>query len=188
MWKDTSMHLSNMTGHHRNHWKAPTLGLLLLTLSACKTVTPIINSTLKKDSTITTYTQQEVLFKGAKVAQQLSLDSLLKEMQLQRTRYLLDSADAVRHGKPIPQQVTTEIRYLTDPETKATLSYWTDQYGKLNMACESKDQTVQLLVAQVKQLHTELSTAVKTVDKTPWYNYLIIFTLLAALLLTIIKK
>lgn len=186
MWRATSMHQNNR--NQQNHWKVPTLGLLLLTLSACKTVSPLVSSTLKKDSTITTYTQQEVSLKGAKVAQQLNMDSLFKEMQLQKTRYVMDSADAVRHGKPIPQQVKTEIRYLSDPETKATLSYWTDQYGKLNMACESKDQTVQLLVAQVKQLHTELSTAVKTVDKTPWYNYLIIFTLLAALLLTIIKK
>jgi len=162
--------------------------MLVLNIVACRSTLPVTNSIVRKDSTITSYVRQSVAIKGAKVERQLNLDSLLSEALHSRKQYLEDSLLSVKEGRAIPPQPKTEVRYFTDPDTKAALSYWTDQYGKLNIGCESKDQTIQLLIAQVKQLHTELSTAVKIEYKTPWYNYLIILTLLAALLLTIIKK
>jgi hypothetical protein len=167
------------------------IGSLLIVLSAfasCRSVQAVSNGTIHKDSVTTTYRQEQVTIKGAAVLQVLNLDSLLKESLDARNVYVKDSLTAVKNGQPVPVQQRTVVKYLTDPQTKASLSYWTDQYGKLNIGCESKDQTIQLLIAQVQQLHTELTTATKIEYKTPWYDYLIIFMLLAALIFTTIKQ
>ncbi|WEK18181.1 MAG: hypothetical protein P0Y49_15425 [Candidatus Pedobacter colombiensis] len=164
------------------------LGVTTLGILSCRSVQPVVSSVLKTDSLITTYKQESLLIKGAKVEERLDLDSLILVARSVRAAYLKDSVLAVREGREVVRTMSTAIREFTDPSTKAALSYWIDEYGRLNIGCESKDQTIQLLIAQVKQLQKEITTAQKIEYKTPWYNYLIILTLLAALLLTIIKK
>lgn len=166
--------------------------ILLISVSllvfSCKSQAPLVTGTVHKDSTAVDYKQQTMVITGAKVTQTLNMDSLIKVYLVKRDQYIKDSINAVKTGKPVPEKPKPDVQYLTDPQTKAQLSYWIDQYGKLNVGCESKDQTIQLLVAQVKQLHQELTTAVKTEYRTPWYDYLIIIGLIGVLILVILKK
>lgn len=144
------------------------------------------------DTTSVSYKQVDYQYKGAKVTAGLNIDSLYKaalaEKQLEKqdsidfakklAQYVNDSTTAVANHKPLPvKPVDTVIykkQYVTDPQTKAQLSYWVDQYGKLQVGCESKDQTLQLMVAEVNRLRSEVDkkTTTITVFKVPawlWY-------------------
>jgi hypothetical protein len=157
------------------------------------------------DTTTTSYKQVDYAYKGAKVVTGLNMDSLLHAALIQKnqrlqdsinnlkieSKYKQDSIAALKAGKPAPVKPDLippkpKISYITDPQTKAQLSYWIDQYGKLQVGCESKDQTLQLMVAQVTKLRSEKdkNTTTITVKVIPaWIWYLLIPSVLLNIIL-----
>lgn len=174
--------------------KILTLSLCFALTLSCKVIKPGIDSE-KTESTDITYKQQNIAVKGAKVGGSLDFDSLRNEVAKQKERlakYQLDSAKAVATGKPLPPKPKETKSTVTDPQSKAQLTYWIDQYGKLQLSCESKDQTVSFLVAEVTRLNKEVTKKTEVVYKTPTWNWILI-TVLATLLimstiLLLIKK
>jgi len=159
-----------------------------LCLSSCWSIKPEVDRT-KTDTTITSYKQVDINVKGAKVTKGLNMDSLYHAALFakdQRTddsiarlnielKYKQDSIAALKANKPVPVRPTftptaPPIQYVTDPQTKAQLSYWIDQYGKLQIGCEAKDQTVSTLQAQVTKLTTDKTVTVQVIEKTPAWN------------------
>lgn len=168
------------------------LSAVAATFTGCWSQRPVVEHTVT-DTTTTTYKTQDIQYKGAKVVQGLNIDSLMHVALMNRdqyrkdsasnaqaiAKYKLDSVAAVKAGKAapaapvlIPEKPIT--RYVTDPQTKAQLSYWIDQYGKLQVGCESKDQTMQVLVAQVNRLRSDTTKQTVTVYKTPKYIWYIL--------------
>jgi hypothetical protein len=157
------------------------------------------------DTTTTNYKQVAYAYKGAKVVAGLNMDSLYhaalidKDQRLEdsvtnlkiENKYKQDSIAALKAGHPVPAapvliQPKPDVKYVTDPQSKAQLTYWIDQYGKLQVGCESKDQTLQLMVAQVTKLRTELDKKVTTITVTAipkWIWFLLIPSILLNILL-----
>jgi hypothetical protein len=174
---------------------AGTVSLVLALVAAgffgCTVIKPKVNTT-KTDSTYTTYKQVTVDVKGAKVGAGLNLDSLYKALLIAKdqrmddslsnlkaeNKYKTDSIAALKANKPLPPKPVfikspPDVRYVTDPQTKAQLSYWVDRYGKLQLGCESKDQLVQTLVAQVNTLHKQVTTTTQVAKITPAWAWVI---------------
>lgn len=164
------------------------VSVALIWFSGCKTLHPATSSVVVTDTTVIKYKPVDVTVKGAKVTQAVNVDSLFGAWLATSKEYSRDSAKAVKAGKPIPPAPVAPARTVSDPQTKAQLTYWIDQFGKLQVSCESKDQTVQILVAEINRLRHEVKTVVKTEYKTPNWNYVVIVLLAAALVLTIIKR
>jgi hypothetical protein len=186
------------------------LSVVAATVTGCWSQRPVVEHNVI-DTTTTTYKSQDVQYKGAKVMKGLNIDSLYHAALMSHDQHLEDSAlnaqaiakykqdslTAVKNGKAIPAAPVLKpdkpvTRYVTDPLTKAQLSYWIDQYGKLQVGCESKDQTMQVLVAQVNRLRSDTTKATVTVYKIPsWIWYVLLPSLLLnalAVLLWYIKK
>lgn len=159
--------------------------LLFTAVPACKIIKPETYYS-KKDSTSIAYKQQDIKVKGAKVSTSLDLDSMFKEAAKIRATWLRDSTNAVNSGKPVPPAPKTETRYYTDPETKAQLTLMIDRYGKLNVECESKDQTVKFLAAEVTRLSQEVTKKTEVVTETPKWNWIAIGALSALLLASLL--
>jgi len=174
---------------------AAMLGLFILFgISGCTVLKPEVDRT-KTDTTITTYKQVALQVKGATVSAGLNLDSLYhvalmnqdirKDDSIQRLnaelKYKRDSIAALKANKPIPAppviiQAPPKKQYVTDPQTKAQLAYWIDAYGKFQITCQAKDQTIQTLQAQVTKLTKDTTTTTKVVTQTPWWNKLLMIT------------
>lgn len=165
--------------------------LFVLSFSACRIIKPQTD-TVKTDTTFTTYKQTEVSIAGAMVGASANLDSLKAAYERKITRYRIDSAAAAAAGKAIPQKPEPDKRTFTDPATKAQLTYWMDEYGKLQITCESKEQVVSLLTAEVTRLSKEVTKITEVAFKTPvwcWVVIGVLSTLLAiSLILNIILK
>lgn len=144
-------------------------------LSGCKILRPARDSSLV-DSTTTTYKKVNVDIKGAKVQQGINLDSLIKSLTPS-----LSKGDGVKNAQTKPV-------VFTDPQTKAQLTYWVDQYGKLQVSCESKDQTIQMLVAETNRLRSQKEKVTVVDYKTPPFNWVIISVLATLLLVSIIMN
>jgi len=166
-------------------------GLLMLAFAGCTVVKPEVDRT-KTDTTVTSYSQVDLFVKGAKVVAGINMDSLYHAALMARDqrkddslaqlkmelKYKQDSIAALQANKPLPPKPVfipspPQIRYKTDPDTKAQLSYWIDQYGQLNLGCESKDKTIQTLQAQVTKLTKDTTVTTKVVTQTPAWNKLI---------------
>lgn len=165
-----------------------TLSLLILIVSfislSCKVIKPAIE-TSKSDETSIGYKPVDVPVKGAKVGTSLNMDSLYRAAVAMRALYIKDSINAALAGKPVPAS-TQQKKSITDPETKAQLTYWIDQYGKLQISCESKDQVVTMLVAEVTRLTKEVTKKTEIVKETPKWNWISMSALATVLLISII--
>lgn len=161
--------------------------LFLPLLFACKVIKPETTYT-ETDNTEIRYEMQDVTVKGAKVGTSVNLDSLYKVAESLRKTWQADSTKAAQNGKPLPPKPKPETKYLTDPQTKAQLSYWIDEYGKLQIGCESKSQTISLLMAQVKKLTAQVSKRTEVVYKTPNWAYAVMAVLFTLLIISNIKK
>jgi len=188
---------------------AALIALLLMFCSSCSVIKPQVNRT-KSDSTYTTYKQVDIKLTGAKVGTGLNIDSLYhvalsnkdqyKDDSIARLnvqlQYAKDSLAAAKANKPIPPKPVylpspPQKEYVTDPQTKAQLSYWIDAYGKFQIQCESKDQTITTLQAQVNKLTTDKTTTIDVAYKTPAWNKFVMIVeavLLAAAILIIVFK
>ncbi|WP_442589192.1 hypothetical protein ACSBL2_24550 [Pedobacter sp. AW31-3R] len=159
--------------------------LFLTLLFSCKVIRPESSYT-KTDSTSVQFSPVEVTVRGGKVGTSLSVDSLLSVYQAQRQRHLADSSSAVQQGRKIPPPPETEKQSFTDPETKAQLTYWIDKYGKLQLGCESKDQTVTFLTAEITRLSKEVSTQKELIKELPTWAVMLFGSLGVLLLLSIL--
>lgn len=154
---------------------------------SCQVLKPA-TSYSKTEKVDTAYKKQEVQVKGAKVETSLDVEALINAL----TSYKRDSANAANSGTPPPPKPKTSGT-VTDAQGKAQLTYWIDQFGKLQLSCESKDQTVNVLVAEVTRLSKEVSKKTEIDYKTPVWNWIamsILATLLiiAVLILTLRKN
>lgn len=162
--------------------------LLLLFVSSCKIIRPGVD-TEKSESTDINYKQHNIDVKGAKVGSSIDFDSLKNEVAKQKARlaqYQLDSAKAVADGKPLPSKPKENKSTFTDPQSKAQLTYWLDEYGKLQLSCESKDQTVSFLAAEVTRLSKEVTKKTEVAYQTPVWNWILISVLSTLLIISII--
>lgn len=162
-------------------------GLITMALS-CKVIKPGADS-VKTDSSSISYKPVDVNVKGGKVSSVINVDSLKAELQAyaqRRAKYIIDSANAVRDGRPIPKAPEPIIQYRTDPESKAQLSYWIDEYGKLQVSCESKDQTVNILVAEVSRLTKEVTKKTEVIKETPVWNWIAIAVISTLLVVSVL--
>lgn len=165
------------------------VSVALLWQTGCGVSRPAAGSVTITDSTQTNYKPVNVPVSGAIVHQSVNIDSLFKAWEGRFKQYLKDSTEAANSGKPIPPAPTPPDKTtVTDPQTKAQLTYWIDQLGRLQMSCESKDQTVQILVAENNRLRTEVKTDVQIEYKTPIWNYLLMGGLVIGLLLSLFKR
>lgn len=158
--------------------------LSLFILTGCKTVKPGTDYS-KTDTTSIKYVPVDVAVKGAKVGAALNIDSLLQVAVQKRAKYLKDSIAAALAGKPLPKP-PKETKVVTDPATKAQLTYWIDQYGRLQIGCESKDQTINLLVAEVTRLSKEVTKKTEIVKETPKWNGNLITVLSVLLVISVL--
>jgi hypothetical protein len=150
------------------------VAISVLCFSGCsKKVHPESITVSVKDSTIINYKSVDVPIPDFKVNQGVNIDSLLSAFK---------AADA--NGSTI-QTVPVIVK---DESGKVQLQYWLDQHGKLQITCESKDQTIQMLVAEVTKARNETKTVYKTDFKTPAWNYVIIILLGCALILSLFKR
>ena len=152
---------------------------------SCTVIKPGTN-TSKTDSTYTTYKQVAIDVKGATVTAGLNMDSLFHAALMAKdqraedsigrlnmeVKYKTDSLTALKAGNAIPAkpvyiQLPPQKQYVTDPNTKAQLTYWIDAYGKFQITCEAKDQTITSLQAQVTKLTKQVSSTTVTVPQTP---------------------
>lgn len=179
-------------------------------INGCTVVRPGTN-TSKTDTTITTYKQVDIKVAGAIVSAGLNMDSLYHAALMakdQRTadsilwlntelKFKQDSIAALKANKPIPPKPVyipspPQKQYVTDPKTKAQLAYWIDAYGKFQITCESKDQTIATLQAQVTKLTKQVSSTTVTVPQTPvWAKVAMILEgicLVIAILIIVFKS
>lgn len=155
-------------------------------LVGCKTLRPTSERQVT-DSTTVTYKKQAVEVLGASVLQTINTDSLFAVWRSKLKQFKQDSALASAAGLPIPKPPVLAKRTVTDTQTKAQLTYWIDQYGKLQVGCESKDQTIQVLVAETNRLRQEIKTTPVIVKETPLHNWIIIGALGGLLVLALVK-
>jgi len=179
------------------------LVMVLFTFTSCRIIKPEVDTT-KTDSTYTTFKQIDIKVAGAKVHKGLDLDSLFRASLMQRDQrradsianlkaelqFKKDSIAALKAGKPIPPAPVLippkpNVQYVTDPQTKAQLSYWIDEYGKLQLGCESKDQVVSTLQAQVNKLTKQVTTQKLIVPETPKWNYIAMAVLATLLIISV---
>jgi hypothetical protein len=178
--------------------------LMMIFATSCTTIKPQVNRT-KSDSTYTTYKQVDIKLTGAKVIAGLNIDSLYHAALMNKDQYkddsiarlnvqlqyAKDSLTAAKANKPIPPKPVyipspPKKEYVTDPQTKAQLSYWIDAYGKFQIQCESKDQTITTLQAQVNKLTTDKTTTIDVAYKTPAWNKFVMILEAALLLVAIL--
>jgi len=159
--------------------------LLALLFGGCNIIKPAVNKS-SIDSTTVNLKPVDVPVKGAKVNTSLNVDSLVKDYTAKRVKFLIDSANAAAAGKPIPKAPQAPPQKFTDPQTKAELTYWMDAYGRLQIGCESKDQTVRMMVAEIVKLTKQVTDKVSIIKETPVWNWItiaILGTILAISLL-----
>lgn len=154
--------------------------LFVLAFSACRIIKPGTDTT-KIDTTAINYKQQSVDVKGGKVDASLDVNALIDAI----TSYKRDSANAAATGQPLPVKPKASGT-ATDAQGKAQLTYWIDQFGKLQMTCESKDQTVNILVAEVTRLSKEVTKKTEIDYKTPVWAWVAIAVLTIAVIQCIV--
>jgi len=186
------------------------LVVLMFAFNSCSIIKPGVDHS-KIDSTYTTYKQVDIKLPGAKVFAGLNMDSLYHAALIakdQRSgdsilrlnmelKYKQDSIAALKANKPMPAKpvyITSppQKQYVTDPQTKAQLSYWIDAYGKFQITCEAKDQKISTLQAEVTKLTKDTTTTTKVVTQTPAWNKVVMIIegilLLIAVLIIVFKS
>jgi hypothetical protein len=184
--------------------------LMAFFISSCSIIKPEVDHS-KTDTTITTYKQVDLKVKGAKVFAGINMDSLFHAALIEKVQqradsisklklelqYKQDSIAALKANKPIPAKPIYIIsdpvkQYVTDPQTKAQLTYWIDAYGKFQITCESKDQTIASLQAQVTKLTKDTTVTTKVAYQTPVWNKVVMIIegllLITAILIIVFKS
>jgi len=191
------------------HMPKTIIAAMLLMVSAlmfnsCSVIKPEVDHT-QTDSTVTSFKQVDIKLQGAKVFAGVNIDSLYHAALMARDqrsedsiarlnmelKYKQDSIAALKANKPVPPkpiyiQSPPQKQFVTDPETKAQLSYWIDAYGKFQISCESKDQTIHSLQAQVTKLTKDITTQKLLVDKTPTWNWIAMAVLATLLVISVL--
>lgn len=176
----------------------------LMAVSSCTILKPKVDHS-KTDTTITTYKQVDLKVKGAKVFAGLNMDSLYhallmaKDQRMEDSvarlnmelKYKQDSIAALKANKPIPAKPVFKPKQptkqtVTDPETKAQLTYWIDAYGKFQITCESKDKTISTLQAQVNKLTKDVTTQTVLQKETPKWNWIAMAVLATLLVISVL--
>lgn len=162
--------------------KTLTVLIAILLGIGCKTIAPQNNTSFEaKDTSITNYKKLDVEVKGADVKRPfdfsqflvpLSGDFYIKNPELKGLAPKLDSILSL-YAKAKFGKDTVKI---FDPTNKVALKYWVDEFGKLQIQCSSKDQTIQLLVAEVTKLRkeSEKKQQVILVKEMPGWGWFII--------------
>lgn len=143
---------------------------LTLVMVGCKSTKPIVNTYTIKDSTIVKYKNVDVPVPGQKTEAAVNLDSLLQ--------LLKENKPVVVNGQ------------VPSGDGKMLLQYWTDAFGKLQIRCQTQDQVLNVLAAEITRLREEkkIETVIHTEYKTPVWNYILAVLLLAALILSLFKR
>jgi hypothetical protein len=176
----------------------------MLAISSCSIIKPEVDHS-KTDTTTISYKQVAIKVAGAKVFAGLNMDSLYhaalmakdqrSEDSISRInlelKYKQDSIAALKANKPVPPKPNyipspPQKQYVTDPKTKAQLTYWIDAYGKFQITCESKDQTIQTLQAQVTKLTKDKTTTTVIQKETPTWNWIAMAVLATLLVICVI--
>lgn len=149
----------------------------IMLLSGCRVIKPeVTNSYSKSDTTITNYKPVDFNYKGASVGASFNYDSLFNSWKNNLPVAIAKQTNIDSLYKAFKASLKVgEIKTVTDPQTKVQLQYFMDEYGKLNITCSSKDQTIQMMVAEITRLTKEVS-AKKTVEivyKMPWWGWLV---------------
>lgn len=159
---------------------AKVLGVLVLLslfwLSGCRSIRPESSRISVSDTVVTSYKKVDVPLPDFVVKQSINIDSLLKSL-----------APALSRGGGAKNE-PTKPSVIKDDNGKVRLEYWVDEFGKLQINCQSKDQTIQVLVAENMRLRHEVKTDVLQVYRTPVWNYILLLLLGAALVVALIKK
>lgn len=161
--------------------------LLLITsgllFNACTIVKPGETSTYSKtDTTETKYKPIFVEYKGGTSTTAINYDSLYAAWKKSLPATQQSNADSL--FKVFLKSLKKDTVTVNDPQSKAQLKYWYDEFGKLQMSCTAKDQTLSIMVAEITRLTKEVSNSNKTVVvyKMVWWGWLIIGAALLALL------
>src|SRR5690606_26152898 len=139
--------------------------VLAIDLVGCKSAKPIVNQHIIKDSTIINYVPVEVPVPGQMATGEVNLDSLLN---------LLKQNKPIEINKNIPSS-----------DGKMNLKYWIDELGKLQIRCETQDYVLNVLAQEITRIRNEqkTETVIHTEHQTPFWNYLLMVLLGAALII-----
>lgn len=162
-----------MKGINLKYWFIGLVGLLFfgLVFFGCKSTKPVTNTqTTIKDSTIINYRNVDVPVPGQKTGAAVNLDSLMQLLK--------------ENKSPVINNV------VPSTDGKMLLKYWTDEFGKLQIRCETQDYVLNVLAQEITKIRNEQKTVtvVQEVSKTPWYNWVIMILLLAALIKSQFKR
>jgi hypothetical protein len=130
------------------------------------------------------------LYHVALMDQDIRKDDSIQRLNAE-LKYKQDSIADLKAHRPVPAppvyiQSPPQKQYVTDPQTKAQLSYWIDAYGKFQITCQAKDQTIQTLQAQVTKLTKDTTVTTKVAYQTPWWNKVLMWAELAVILVLLI--
>lgn len=137
------------------------LAVMGIGLVSCKTTRSVVRESI--DSTWVEYKSVDVPVNGASVKSAVNLDSLLS------TKKAVYVQPGIQRG--IELVTVTDTVTVVDTTDRVTLKYWKDTFGKLNIECSSKDETIKMLVAEVNRLKHRKETVTKMVKIIPWYSW-----------------
>lgn len=147
----------------------------LFALSSCTVVRPGENNSYsKKDTTTTTYKKVDVEVKGGTVTNSVNIDSLFAAWKKSLPPNQQMNVDSLY--KAFIKGLKKDTVTVTDYNSKAQLKYWYDEFGKLQMSCTAKDQTVSLMVAEITRLTQEVTKKQTTnvVYKMTWWGWILV--------------
>ncbi|TAG31876.1 MAG: hypothetical protein EAZ35_02170 [Sphingobacteriia bacterium] len=151
---------------------------IALIITSCKTSKPTnVSFYEKKDTTEVSYKQVQFKVEGGSVQSQINLDSILNVFALKIVKSQPQGTPTLNVDSLVSQM--KKALFLQKPVTtsdkndKAELRFWFDQYGRVQINCISKDQTIHLLAAEVKKLQTiiQKNESIEVEYKMPWYGW-----------------
>ncbi len=148
-----------------------------IAITSCKVVRPGQTSSYEKtDTTTTKYKPVDVTVKGATVYNTVNIDSLFNAWKKNLAANDQQKADSLFKAILNSLSLKRDTVTVTDPKSKAQLKYWFDEFGKLQMSCESKEQTISLMVAEITRLTKEVSkkATIEIVYKMPWWGWVLV--------------
>lgn len=155
----------------------------ILLITGCKVVKPSTEYTYSsKDTTITNYKSLNAEYKGATVNNSINQDSLLKAFAKIVENNKANSSNSINIDsllnvfKTYLKKGLKDTITVTDAQTKVQLKYWYDEFGKLQMSCTSKDQAIQMMVAEITRLTKEVTKEkkIEVVYKIPSWGWVLI--------------
>jgi phage-related holin len=188
-------HSLNNAAEKAEATKLVVIGFAFVLFTGCRVVKPEVNSSFtSKDTTITNYKSVNAEYKGATVANSINQDSLFKAFAKLIANSKSDATRPMNMDSLLTafkaglKQVTKDTIVVTDAQTKVQLKYWYDEFGKLQMTCSSKDQTIQMMIAEITRLTKEVTKEkkVEVVYKMPNWGWVVIGIALACFLGVII--